>query len=605
MLAESNLVSANAAIEQLKNFGCQQGDHLAVAFTAETGLGLAYHVDLGDPQRLTFADGDPSNIVQHIEDEIGPRWVWWDRHVPDAFAVAGVNVDRCWDILTVHRLLNGGWETSVAVTWAMLHDLSLDALPKMGQLGLLDRPTDEGDNRDEPIRPDGHLRPEWIHSGWSVTAERLSKWAELALTAARLQLGQIANCSESPSDQTGSAQLSRLQADRTKSAAHSESAAELLCAELAYNGLPTDELEATRIIEEAAGPRPRNFDEEDRNRHVRDEKVLQCLEVPRRVNLRNPAEVKSMLRSIGLDLKDTRASRLEAVRDSHPVVEALLEWRKAERIATTYGYRWLDSNVSKGRLRGDWSSSDGAAGRMTASAGLHNLPSEMRTAVAAEPGAVFIRADLGQIEPRVLAAVSGDQALIAATQNSDLYEPVAQALRVEREIAKLAVLGAMYGSTTGESAHALARLHDRYPVAMALLDQAAADGAAGRDVFTVGGRRIKMSVRPAVDGDIDGVQSAAAARGRYARNAIIQGAAAEFFKVWAVIVRKRCRAIGGLIVLCLHDELIVQIALEQSDHAAAIVTDAIAEAAHYWSPAPDVRFVADVSTIKRWSEAKG
>src|SRR5690606_36574648 len=104
-----------------------------------------------------------------------------------------------------------------------------------------------------------------------------------------------------------------------------------------------------------------------------------------------------------------------------------------------------------GRLRGEWSSSDGAAGRMTASSGLHNLPAEMRPAVAAEPGHVFVRADLGQIEPRVLAAVSGDRALIAATADPDLYQPVAHRLRVERPIAKVAELGAMYGATTGES----------------------------------------------------------------------------------------------------------------------------------------------------------
>ena len=74
---------------------------------------------------------------------------------------------------------------------------------------------------------------------------------------------------------------------------------------------------------------------------------------------------------------------------------------------------------------------------MTASAGLHNLPSEMRPAIAAEAGHVFVRADLGQIEPRVLAAVSGDEAFIAATQRDDLYREVAQQLDVTREVAKL------------------------------------------------------------------------------------------------------------------------------------------------------------------------
>ncbi len=594
-MADSHSVSISKYVEELRASGFKPADYLAVAVHGDVGVGLAYQSATPSTSStvlstvIAIADATPHAVIRKLEQEVRPRWVWWDRSTSDTLAANNIIVDRCWDILTVHRLLNGGWEPSVAAAWAQLHDLPIETLPKMGQLGLLDAPSNEGEDRGQPTRPDGHLRPEWIHSRWHQSPEHLGRWASLALHAADLQLNELNN---------------RPLPDRIRSTAHAESAAELLCAELAFQGLPADETEAIRIIEEAAGPRPRNFDEEERTRAGRDKLVTDCLEVPRAVNLRNPAEVKAMLRSVGLDLADTRAWRLEAARDEHPVVEALLTWRKSERVATTYGYRWLDENVAAGRLRGEWSSSDGAAGRMTASAGLHNLPAEMRSAVAADPGSVFVRADLGQIEPRVLAAVSGDPALISATSDDDLYQPVAKALQVDRSIAKLAVLGAMYGSTTGESAHALRRLHKRYPVAMALLDQAAADGAAGKDVFTVGGRRIKMSVRPAGDDDIDGVQSAAAARGRYARNAVIQGAAAEFFKVWAVIVRQRSRPLDGRIVLCLHDELLVHVRAEHAVATAQIVADAVAEAAHYWSPAADVRFVAEVSTIQRWSEAK-
>ena len=140
---------------------------------------------------------------------------------------------------------------------------------------------------------------------------------------------------------------------------------------------------------------------------------------------------------------------------------------------------------------------------MTASAGLHNLPAEMRPAVAAEDGHVFVRADLGQIEPRVLAAVSGDPALIAATGDDDLYQPVASRLQVTRDVAKVAVLGAMYGSTTGTSAQALHGLERAYPTAMGVLEHAAAAGRAGEDVFTIGGRRVRMWVDDSVEGDID------------------------------------------------------------------------------------------------------
>ena len=83
------------------------------------------------------------------------------------------------------------------------------------------------------------------------------------------------------------------------------------------------------------------------------------------------------------------------------------------------------------RLRGSWTACDGAGGRMTADTGLHNLPAALRPGVAAHVGQVLVRADLGQIEPRVLAVVSGDRTFAEATRADDLYAPVAARLGVE------------------------------------------------------------------------------------------------------------------------------------------------------------------------------
>ena len=234
---------------------------------------------------------------------------------------------------------------------------------------------------------------------------------------------------------------------------------------------------------------------------------------------------------------------MRALAGAHPLVDALLTWRKAERVATTYGYAWLDEHLgADGRLRGYWTGSDGAAGRMTASAGLHNMPVEMRAAVVADAGHTFVRADLGQIEPRVLAAVSGDKVLVRATLDDDMYAPVAEHLDVDRATAKVAVLGAMYGQTTGDGARALRRLEAAYPVAMTYLAEAYRSGQAGRDLRTYGGRLVPMSSGDAGDSGIDESRSAAAARGRYGRNALVQGAASELFKVWAVT---RGLVVGG------------------------------------------------------------
>jgi len=178
----------------------------------------------------------------------------------------------------------------------------------------------------------------------------------------------------------------------------------------------------------------------------------------------------------------------------NPLVAALLEWRKAERIATTYGYAWLDEHLgADGRLRGAWTGCDGAAGRMTASSGLHNMPAVLRQAVLAENGHLFVRADLGQIEPRVLAAVSGDAALAAATAADDMYLPVAAQLSVDRPTAKVAMIAAMYGQTTGHGGNAGRRMRSAYPVAMGYLDAADRSAQAGQDLRTYGGRLIRMS----------------------------------------------------------------------------------------------------------------
>ncbi len=245
---------------------------------------------------------------------------------------------------------------------------------------------------------------------------------------------------------------------------------------------------------------------------------------------------------------------------------------------------------------------------MTATAGLHNMPAELRPAIVAEPDHVFVRADLGQIEPRILAAVSGDDALAAATWEDDMYAPVAERLGVTREVAKVAVLGAMYGQTTGHGAAALRGLESAYPIAMGYLDAAARSAEGGNDLRTRGGRLVRMSTsEPIDDVPAQAARSRAAARGRFGRNAMVQGAAAEFFKTWAVIVRARAASAEARIVLCLHDELLVHCRADQAEATVGIVADGLQEASHRWTigvPSTEVRFAADTSVIVRWSDAK-
>nr|WP_279672005.1 DNA polymerase [Flexivirga meconopsidis] len=351
------------------------------------------------------------------------------------------------------------------------------------------------------------------------------------------------------------------------------------------------------LITEHAGPRPADEAQARQIRADRDRGVLDLLPGRSSIDLRNPVQVRDLLRSLGVQVEDTRAWNLEPYRDTHPVVGALLDWRKDERIATTYGWQWLDGHVGDdGRLRGPWTACDGGAGRMTAGAGLHSLPTPLRPGVAAADGYVLVRADLGQVEPRVLAVVSGDPAFARATAADDLYATVARQLNLERPAAKLAVLAAMYGQTSGPAAEALRRMDRTYPRAMAYLRAAAQRGEAGESVTTYGGRTV-----PVTNG---GDQAHRRAVGRFTRNAVVQGAAAELFKAWALTARNALRPLDAEVVLCLHDELLVHAPAQHAEAAAAAVQESLEAAARRWSGAAPVRFVADLRVIRRWSEAK-
>lgn len=564
-----------------------RGEPVAIALA--DGIGAAL---VGDDSSVELRADDMFTAIEQLERDHAPRWMWWTSETGAALVAAGVRPARCWDIDAVHRLLHGGWRGGPGRSWAAAHGLDPSDTPTSAPPDLFS--VDDTADSDEPIRPDGHLQAAWIDERWRSSPAHLRRWAELAREVFARQTAQLAALQGRPA---------------AAATARSESTAELLCTELAIDGLPFDVAEAERIIASFIGPRPHDAAEEQRRADERDELVLRHLPsaLAADVDLRNPANVKSLLRRAGIELPDTRAWRLEALRSDHPIVDALLTWRKAERICTTFGYRWIDQHVADGRLHGSWSGSDGAAGRMTATAGLHNMPADLRPAIVADDDHVFVRADLGQIEPRVLAAVSGDEALAAATEDADMYAPVARRLDVPRDVAKVAVLGAMYGQTTGHGAAALRGLELAYPVAMTFLASAARSAEGGNDLRTRGGRLVRMSGAVEPDSDTSVQRSRAAARGRYGRNAMIQGAAAEFFKTWAVIVRARAAPLGASVVLCLHDELLVHAPREQSTSVAAVVDDALQEAAHRWlaeAPGPAVRFVTETSIVRRWSDAK-
>ena len=526
-----------------------------------------------DPDRaaelIATRDGDRSRPV---------RWVWWSSQVPLALLAHGIRPERGLDLLQAHLLLRGGARAAPENIWADAVGLDPGGIPARHQGDLFDSPDDPPVGTDAaPLDERGYLRPGFLAEDGGMT-----QWAELAARAAEQQIEQLR---ERP---------------RVQGTAYSESGAAVLALELERTGLPVHRPTLEQLIEASAGPRPNTPQEEAAARAERDRAVLDLIPPGRAVDLRNPEQVLNLLQALGIRVDNTRKWELDRHRTTHPVVDALLRWRADERIATTYGWAWLQAHVGPDdRLRGRWHSFDGGAGRMTAEAGLHNLPAALRPAVVASPGHLFVRADLGQIEPRVLAVVSGDPALIAATAQADLYRTVAEQLRVERPIAKVAVLSAMYGGAAGQAAAALEGLDRAYPTAMAYLRAAQATGETGGSITTYGGRLI--NVPPSTE------QGQARARGRFARNAVVQGAAAEFFKAWALTARHTLEngaAPDARIVLCLHDELLVHVPQEQAPAAAAAVDAALQDAARRWTGNSPARFVSDTGIVRSWADAK-
>ncbi|HEY5031156.1 MAG TPA: DNA polymerase, partial [Actinomycetes bacterium] len=170
--------------------------------------------------------------------------------------------------------------------------------------------------------------------------------------------------------------------------------------------------------------------------------------------------------------------------------------------------------------------------------------------------------------------------------------PVAAQLGCDRPTAKVAVLAAMYGQTSGVAGEALKDMDRTYPRAMAYLRAAEEAGLQGVGTRTYGGRLLPGLGEPGSHG-----------HGRYVRNAVVQGAAAELFKAWAATVRIELAALDGQIVLCLHDELLLQVPEDNAARAGDLLASTLAATAYWWAAGSPVRFVVEVATGTSWAEA--
>ena len=541
----------------------------------------------------------------------GPRWVFSDtpKWYPQLLA-AGVRIERCYDLRLAHAILmrselvTGRGAVSAAEAW-------------------------EAGPTSAPTAPEAEAL-------FEVT-ERRSRIKEVPhdIASALSEFARQTTALETASDP-----------GRLRLLLAAESAGGLVAAEMQAAGVPWDVEEHDRILAEELGPRPAGDAKPTKMLAVA-EKVRAALDDPR-ANLDSHLKLLNSLHSAGINVAST--SKWELEQSDHPAIAPLLQYKKQSRLLSANGWHWLDEWVADGRYRPVYVPGGVVTGRWAASGGgALQIPRQLRPTVRADPGWRLISADVAQLEPRALAAMSGDRGMAEAGRGRDLYSGlVDEGIVATRQEAKIAVLGAMYGATTGDSGRLVPRLRSSFPAAMALVDNAAEVGAAGGVVSTWLGRtspvpnegwkRLQSQANQfeATGEDENRARRAAGDQGRFTRNFVVQGTAAEWALAWLADLRLRlsrlpavgedddsrtasagaadggASSVGGPagasgpvfsrrahLVLFLHDEVIVHSPAQHAEAAAQAIREAAAAAGRLLFGNAPVDFPLDLSISER------
>ncbi|MFJ7492784.1 bifunctional 3'-5' exonuclease/DNA polymerase [Streptomyces sp. NPDC097727] len=401
-----------------------------------------------------------------------------------------------------------------------------------------------------------------------------------------------------------------------------ESAGMLVAAEMNRSGLPWRADVHRDVLHELLGERYAGGGEPRRLAELADEVSAAF---GRRVRPDLPADVVKAFAQAGIKVKSTRRWELEGL--DHPAVEPLIQYKKLYRIWTAHGWSWLQDWVRDGRFRPEYQPGGTVSGRWTTNGGgALQIPKVIRQAVVADEGWRLVVADAAQMEPRVLAAISRDRGLMeVAGHDGDLYTSLSdRAFHGDREHAKLALLGAVYGQTSGDGLKNLAALRRRFPLAVAYVDDAAKAGEEGRLVRTWLGRTSppaagsaeddeagipqESAEQPSLEGEFTPgyASSNARARGRFTRNFVVQGSAADWALLLLAALRRSLGSAGlrAELVFFQHDEVIVHCPQEEAETVVEAIRAAGDMAGRTAFGDTPVRFPFTTAVVERYSDAK-
>jgi DNA polymerase-1 len=553
--------------------------HVALSWTS--GYEAVHAVEL-DADGVLVSEhllGPGDEWVDWVRDrETGrPRWVWSDsvRWYPRLLS-AGVRVDRCVDLRLCRAILRNAASASGSELARSARDgWDAPALPAVGAA--------PADALFELEAPPADLDPVQEFTRQRAAVDGSSDPGRLALLLA------------------------------------AESVGSLVAVEMAYAGLPWRVDEHERILERMLGPRPLPGARPALMQLALDE-VRLALDSPD-LNPDSPVELLKGLQRAGLQVTSTRSWELKEV--DHPAIPPLLEYKKLARLHSANGWGWLDAWVHDGRFRPVYVPGGVVSGRWASDGGgALQLPKQVRGAVIADPGWKLVVADAAQLEPRVLAAMSADAAMARAGQAHDMYQGMVDSGAVEtRNQAKYGMLGAIYGGTTGESGRMRPRIARAFPRAMEFVEEAARAGERGEVVSTWLGRSSPRGATAGfdetrTDAEVRRARNDRAAWGRFTRNFVVQGTAAEWALCWMGSLRRRLWELGGRddeprellerphLAFFLHDELVVHTPEHDADAVADALRESAAEAGRLLFGGAPVEFALSVAIVDSYSDAK-
>ena len=319
----------------------------------------------------------------------------------------------------------------------------------------------------------------------------------------------------------------------------------------------------------------------------------------------------------------TDAATLESLRSYSPVIEDILEYRSCQKLLSTYADGLLKVIGPDGRVHSTFLQTEARTGRLSSTEpNLQNIPvrteqgSRLRGFFVAKPGCILLDADYSQIELRILAHISGDEAMQEIFRTGgDIHRSTAARIygmppemitpRL-RSSAKAVNFGIVYGigayslsrdiGVTVKEAEAFINSYlDSFPGVRKYMDDTIAFGKEHGYVATLFGRRRAL---PELTSSSFNVRALGE---RMAMNTPIQGTAADVIKLAMVRVWQRLRdeRLTARLILQVHDELIVEAPLEEADKAAQILGEEMEHAVDFAVP-----LTADVTRGHTWLEAQ-